>query len=245
MARFVAIALGLVVVGAFASSGSAAPVVESAKGRARIDWTRGQIIAVGAAAGDLRAPSAAVARVKARRIAGKRARTRLKALAAGVTLAGGGTVADKLSANAAATRRLDAAVARARELDLRYGSDGSVTATLALPLEAVRLALAGAPRPARAGGPTAVIVQAPAGLTVPRLGLALGAGAERYIGPVVFHRGTASATTDSRLGKRIVRAGAASLRSGVLQLTGIDAAKLGAARKAGALIVVVLPEKGK
>jgi hypothetical protein len=78
------------------------------------------VVARGAAAADLRAPSAAIARVKAERQA--RAQAEKKIIAALVELG------DARDAEA-----LNKEVAEAKISDERYGSDGSVSLTLTLP----------------------------------------------------------------------------------------------------------------
>src|SRR5687767_10233649 len=70
-----------------ARSGEAGAVVMALGPDARVDWTRGLLVATGAAAGDLRAPSPEVARVKAERQARDAARTRLRRAARDLHLA--------------------------------------------------------------------------------------------------------------------------------------------------------------
>src|SRR5689334_15712276 len=130
-----------------ALAAGAAAAKESALVRPRPDrvevrWTDARLEAVGAGAADIRAPNADVARVGATRVALEAARARLAKAAADLPVAGGGTVGDRLKADADARARLDAAVARAVDASARYSSDGSVELTVALPLEAVRVALA-------------------------------------------------------------------------------------------------------
>jgi hypothetical protein len=81
--------------------------------------------AEGAAAADLRAPSAAIARVKAERQA--RAQAERKIVAALVELGHGGGDLDALNKE----------VADAKVADERYGSDGSVALTLVLGVDKV------------------------------------------------------------------------------------------------------------
>jgi hypothetical protein len=69
----------------------------------------------GAAAADLRTPNAQVARIKAERTARERAEKKLR---------------DKLEAIGATD--LDAALAKAETVEIRYGSDGSVEVKLQL-----------------------------------------------------------------------------------------------------------------
>jgi hypothetical protein len=115
-----------------------------------------------------------------------------------------------------------------------------------VPLEAVRVAVTGptAPPAWSEDAPTAVIVDAPAGLEAPLLGLTLATGAARYQGPVVFYMSAKVAATDARLGPRVLRARATGIRYGVLELggdKGLAAAQVTSLRDSGALVVVVLP----
>src|SRR5688572_8785409 len=118
------------------ATAAAQPVVRDLGDGARVDWTRGLLVARGAAAGDLRAPSPAVARLAAERRARQAARDQLRALAAAIPTGDG----KKLGApDGAAAARLDAALGRTIDLTTDYGTDGSVVLTCALPLEALRV----------------------------------------------------------------------------------------------------------
>lgn len=215
-------------------------VIES-HGEVTIDWSLGVARARGASAGDLRAPSAAVARVGAERTARASAREQLSAAAAALTLADGRTVEDATKEPAAAAR-LDAILDQTSLFHADYGTDGSVVVAEQLPLEAVRLAVVGAPAPPPdPDGPTAVLVDARKALEGPVLGLTLASGGERYAGPTIFYRGTTAARGDARLGDRVVEARATARDGDTLTLAdGADVAKL---RRAGALVVVLLPVK--
>jgi len=217
--------------------------------RSHIDWTRGLIVETGAAAGELRAPSPAVARVAALRRARQAARARLHKAAVGLSLAEGAPVSERVAADASLAARLDSAVQRTLDLDVDYSSDGSVVLSVGLPLEAVRGALAGATAPPGkqgAGAPSAIIVDASGALKGPVLGLALAAGTERYAGPTVFYASARAAARDPRLGPRKLRARAARRDGGLLWLAGgngaLEPAALASAREAGALVVVLLPK---
>ena len=221
--------------------GSAALVRDLGEG-AQLDWTRGLLVARGAAAGDLRAPSPNVARLGAERGARDAARTRLRDLAMRTPLAGGGTVGQALKKDAAAASRLDRALEATIDLDVDLGTDGSVVLRTALPLEAVRAALHGpSPMPvgAPADAPTALVVtgaRLPGG---PALGLAISAGPERYAGPTLFLARPPQAG-DPRIGERPVRVRAGKASGGAIELTGEGAAAvLESARSAGALVVIV------
>ena len=219
----------------------AALVQDLGKG-AQLDWTRGLLIARGAAAGDLRAPSPNVARLGAERSARDAARGRLREVAARTPLAGGGTVAQALKKDPAAAARLDRALEEIIDLDVDLGTDGSVVLRAALPLEAVRAAIHGPSRMpvgAPADAPTALVVtgaRLPAG---PALGIALTAGPERYEGPTLF-LARPPAADDPRIGERPVQARAGKTAGGAIELTGEGAAAaLESARAAGALVVIV------
>ncbi len=216
--------------------------VIEARGEVTIDWSLGVARARGASAGDLRAPSAAVARVGAERTARATARELLVHTAAGLVLADGRAVEAATGNDAAATARLEAALDQTRLAHADYGTDGSVVVAEELPLEAVRLAVAGAPAPPpEPDGPTAVLVDARKALDGPVLGLSLSAGGERYAGPTIFYRDAAAARADVRLGERVEEARATSRDGETLALAdGADVARL---RRAGALVVVLLPVK--
>jgi len=216
-------------------------VVVSLGAGAQVDWTRGLLIATGAAAGDLRAPSPELARLKAERQARDAARAELRRLARELRLADGRELGAALEGEAEA--RFDRALEAVIDEQVEHASDGSVTLAAALPLEAARAALSGASPPAGAGerGPTAIVVDAGRHLKRPALGVKLAAGSERYAGPTVFAT-RSEAVGPERLGERPVRARASSYRGGALHLAGGEAAaQLAGARAAGALVVVELP----
>jgi hypothetical protein len=237
---------------AWAAPRSQAVIVPIEHGGA-IDWTRGLVIAVGAAPGDIRAPSPDLARVGAERRARAQARERLLAAARALRVIdpkdrpGDELVGEHADADAAVAERLAAAAARALDLSVDYGSDGSVVLTVGLPLEAVRQAVrpaaardALAPSwPPAAPAPTAVIVDARGVLDAPVLGLGLVAGAHDYAGPTVFHGGAGAAAADARRGPRPVRTRATALRDGRL-VVDLPAADLAAAHAARALVIVII-----
>lgn len=209
-----------------------------------IDWTRGLVIASGAAAADLRARSPAVARAGAERRARRQAEQKLERIAETVPLAGGGEVGaalDDLDEGDAA-EILSRAAARAIDVDVDYGSDGSVVVRLGLPLEALRSAVAGpGAAPAGRDSPSGVIVRARDTLDEPALGLKLVAGDERYAPPVVFTRRAAAG--DARLGDDYLEAQATARRGAAIEVD-LDPDELALARDAGALVVVVLGRSG-
>lgn len=222
--------------------GERGAVVTSLGPGAEVDWTRGLLIATGAAAGDLRAPSPELARLKAERQARDAAREELRRLARDLNLADGRELGAALEGEAKA--RFERALEAVVDERVEHASDGSVVLAAALPLEAARAALSGASPPAGAGGergPTAIVVDAGRHLKRPALGVKLAAGSERYAGPTVFATRSEAVGPD-RLGERPVRAKATSYRGGALHLAGDDAAaQLAGARAAGALVVVELP----
>ena len=127
---------------------------------ARIDWAAGRVIAGGTGIADRHAPSPAVALGTSRRGAEDAAKQRIAAKLGSLPLASGGTLADKL-ADPAIKARIDAAVEAAIAIDAEPETDGSWRVTLAVPIEALRVAL-GAPRalpPAGDHGPPIIVVE--------------------------------------------------------------------------------------
>ena len=148
----------------------------AASDAARVDWAAGWVIAGGTGIADRHAPSPAVALGTSRRGADDAARQRIAAALGALPLAGGGTLADRLT-DAAVQARVDAALAAAIEVAAEPETDGSWHVTRAVPLEAIRLALA-APRelpPGGDSGPPVVIVE---GVTArPAIGWTVGGAA--------------------------------------------------------------------
>jgi hypothetical protein len=213
------IAAGLLTVCAVAR----ADVTTTASG-ATVDWSHGVITAHGVGPADRHAPSPAVARDAARVRAEDAARAAL------------GTAAKQLpgvEAGALADAALARAVARATVVAMDVGTDGSVTVALALPIEAVRVAIAGPRRaePAAGDAPPAVIVDATRLEVTPRVGLAIGA----WTGPVLFVD-AAPKDGDPRVGDHPVRRTATGLAGAALAIDGDPPA-------AGALAVVVIRGK--
>ncbi|HWM88870.1 MAG TPA: hypothetical protein VNO33_23625 [Kofleriaceae bacterium] len=216
-------------------------VVASLGPGARVDWTRGVLVATGAAAGDLRAPSSELARVKAERQARDAARARLRRLARDLPLAAGGKLGSKLEGEAG--ERLDRALAAVIDERIDHASDGSVVLAAVLPLEAARAAVFGAGEPSTGErGPTAVLVDAGRHLKRPVLNLALAAGGEKYAGPTVF-ASRAEAIDEKRLGARPMRVRASGFKGGALQIGKDAGSQLADARAAGALVVVELSRR--
>ena len=216
-----------------------------------IDWTRGLVIATGAAPGDIRAPSPDLARVGAERRARAQAQERLLATARALRM-DERLVGERADGDAAVAGRLAAAVARALDLTVDYGSDGSVVLTAGLPLEAVRQAVQpdapvdavveaapGSSAKPAAQAPTAIIVDARGVLEAPVLGLGLVTGGHEHVGPAVFHGGAAAAAADARRGARAARTRATALRDGRL-VVDLPGAELAAANAARALVIVII-----
>jgi hypothetical protein len=145
----------------------------TAPAHADVDWAKGLVTAPGIGLADRQAPNPAVARGPARRRAEDAARTALAKAVPALPLAGGGTVADKLG-DATVKARVDAAVAGAIGVTADPETDGSWRVTMAVPIEAVRQAIAGPRALGAAGdaGPAVVIVE---GVTAtPAIGMTIG-----------------------------------------------------------------------
>ena len=219
-----------------------------------VDWTRGMILAVGAATGDLRAPSPAIARLTAQRRARAQAHERLLARASALQV-DDQTIAVHARDEQVAARLRDA-VDHAIDVAIDHGSDGSIVLTAGLPLEAVRLAVTGIPtstvaasRPARKP-PTAILIDARGVLEQPALGLQIEVDGTSYAGPAVFYRELGRARLDSRAGERVIRGRATGKRDSRLLLAtgkaagknagGVSGASIEAAATAGALVIIVI-----
>lgn len=140
--------------------GGSAAADRDAADAARIDWAAGWVIAGGTGIADRHAPSPAVALGTSRRGAEEAARQRIARALGALPLAEGGTLASRLS-DPEVQARVDAALAAAIEVAAEPETDGSWHVTRAVPLEAIRLALA-TPRALRPGGdtgPPVVIVE--------------------------------------------------------------------------------------
>jgi hypothetical protein len=107
------------------ASAAADPLVENLDAGASIDWRAGALTVTGAAAAELRMPSAASARARAERAARQAAMTRLGALLRQLPLARG----RHLDADAVA-RAVARAAARMQPADLDYASNGGATVRL-------------------------------------------------------------------------------------------------------------------
>jgi hypothetical protein len=214
---------------------------EPGPGKTTVDWSAGQLLATGAAVADPRAPNPDVARVSAERAARERALEELGRAARKLELAGGGSVGERARGDAAVEQRLAGALERARTLEASYGSDGSTRVVVALPLEAVRLAVAPAAAPnAPPGGPTAIVVDARAHKARPVLGVSLHAGATKAAPlPTVWYADVEAAAADPRAGARLLRTEAKSVKGGVIEVA-LAPEELEQATMAGALVIVVV-----
>ncbi len=101
---------------------------------AKVDWARGLVIADGIGVADRHAPSPAVARGTSRRVAEDRAKATIRGALAKLPVASGGTAGDKAA---------QAALSAAFALDAEPETDGAWRVTMAVPIEAVRQAIAG------------------------------------------------------------------------------------------------------
>jgi hypothetical protein len=130
-----------------------------ATAEADVDWGKGLVTAPGIGLADRQAPNPAVARGPSRRRAEEAARVALANQLPALALAGGGTLAARLS-DPAIKARVDAAVAGAFSVSAEPETDGSWTVTMAVPIEALRQALT-APRAITASdaGPAVAIVE--------------------------------------------------------------------------------------
>jgi hypothetical protein len=147
---------------------------------ARVDWAGGQITAGGTGIADRHAPSPAIALGTSRRGAEAVARRRITAALGALPLATGGTLASRLT-DRAVTARLDAAVSAALTVAAEPETDGSWHVTLAVPLEAIRIALATA-RPLPPGGDRGAPVVVVDGVTAaPAIGWTVGGVAAAVI----------------------------------------------------------------
>ncbi len=139
-----------------------------------VDWVRGLVTAEGIGVANRAAPTPAAARGPARRLAEDAARKRLAAQLPALPLADGGKLETRLG-DPAIKAAIDRAVANAFAVTAELETDGSWRVTMAVPVEAIRQALA---RGARVlgndpdAGPAVVIVDGAA--ATPAVGYKLG-----------------------------------------------------------------------
>jgi hypothetical protein len=125
-------------------------VLVPAIAHADVDWASGLVTASGVGIADRHAPNPAVARGTSRRGAEDAAKKKLADEIAALPVARGGKVGDKAK-DKAIEDRLAAAVDHALTVSAEPETDGAWRVTLAVPIEAVRQALAG-PRTLPAAG---------------------------------------------------------------------------------------------
>ncbi len=225
----------IALLGALAVGARAKPVVQKLPGRGSVNWTRGVILAEGAASADLQAPRARIARVRAERIARERATAKLAEQARALPVAAGGTVGERLDADEVARRRFDRAVARALDERVDYDSDGSVNVVLALPVEAVRSAVHGPSAAPEEDEPTALLIVATSVMKRPEVGVGIRGRDGEYSGATVFYRDKRAAAKDPRLGEVVARH-TATERDGAFLVVNADLA----VGKAQPVVVVVI-----
>lgn len=201
------------------------------------------VIATGAMAGDIRAPTPSVARVGAERGAREQAQARLLAGAKKLKTADGKTVGKLADGDKQIAARLERVAQQSIDLDIDYSSDGSVVLEAGLPIEAVRAAVYGADAPpegAEDGAIAALVVDARKLRKLrPVIGLAVSAGGSRYRGPVVFSDDAKSIAGDARFAGTRTRVEAAKLDGDSLVISDGESA-VAAAKRAGAPVVVLV-----
>ena len=156
--------LALVLVGALAASAHA---------ETKVDWAKGLVTAEGIGIADRHAPDPAVARGTARRPAEEAARKELRAKVLALPLAGGGKVGDRAT-DPAVKARLESAIESAFSIAGEPETDGSWTVTMAVPIEAVRQALAGARELPAAGDAAPAVVVVDGVAATPAVGWKIG-----------------------------------------------------------------------
>jgi hypothetical protein len=177
----------------------------------KIDWARGLVTADAVGIADRHAPNPAVARGTSRRGAEQAAQKLLADKLDDLPLATGGKVGDKAK-DKAVKARLERAVASAITVAADPETDGAWKVTLGLPIEAVRLAIAG-PRALGHGdkGPAVIVVE---GVTAkPAVGWKIG-GVEAAAIWV---------TAVPAWAKDAPHVKAKSAKAGVIEVAGIDA----------------------
>jgi len=133
----------------------------ASRARADVDWAKGLVTAEGIGVANRSAPTPAAARGPARRLAEEAARKKLAAQVGGLAVASGGTVDAKRKKDAGVKQAIERAVEEAFVVAADPETDGSWKVTMAVPIEALRLALAGQPRSVTAAGdagPAVVVV---------------------------------------------------------------------------------------
>jgi hypothetical protein len=197
---------------------------------AAVDWQKGLLVARGAAAADLRAPSPDIARVAAERAARGDLEKRLRAALRGLPIAGGGTVGGRADKDARAKAALDEIVEGTLP-ERTLHSDGSVTVQVTVPLRRVVESVLGAAAETEERA-TLLLVDARKVKARPALGWRVRAGDVTRAAPTYF---AGEAPAEAGAGEAL-RARATAARDGVL-VVDLPGAKLADAR--GLWVVVV------
>jgi hypothetical protein len=150
-----------------------AVVVSSSIAHAEVDWAKGLVTADGIGVASRAAPTPAAARGPARRMAEEAAKKKLAPQLGALPLAAGGTLEAKLK-DAGVKAAVDKAVANAIVVDAEPQTDGSWKVTMAVPIEALRLAIGGGPRALGTDSGPAIVVVDGAGATKPAIGYTIG-----------------------------------------------------------------------
>jgi hypothetical protein len=140
---------------------------------ADVDWARGLVTADGIGVANRAAPTPASARGPARRLAEEAARKRLAAQLDALPLAGGGTLEKRTKGDVKVA--VDRAIAHAIVIAADPETDGSWKITMAVPIEALRLAIAGGPRAAAADDAAPAVVVVEVDKVKPAIGYKVGA----------------------------------------------------------------------
>ena len=214
-------------------------------GEVTVNWTRGLLSVRAGASADLRAPTASIARVKAKRTAMEIATERL--LHAATELPWGPPSSPSPSLTTTQLLHLQSSVIL---LSTVYSSDGSVVMTVGLPIEAIRVTRLG--REARqppaidlGKAPTALRIQL-AGIK-PAIGYAIQAGSVVYRGPMLWRPSTLPRKDPHQAqkmraieGPRVVTVTANSYENGVIKLPLAQKALLEQVSTARSPVVVLL-----
>lgn len=187
-------------------------LTSSAEAGVEVDWARGLVIADAVGVANRHAPSPAVARGTSRRGAEQVAKQQLAARIAELPLAGGGKVRDRAKDEA-----IEAALARAVERALTLAAepetDGAWTVTLAVPIEAVRQAIAGPRTLPQDGDKGAAVVVVEGVKAKPAVGWTVGG----------HEAATLWVSEVPAWAKDAPRVKATSAKGGAIEVTGIDA----------------------
>jgi len=228
-----------------ASPAAAKPVTGDFGDGVMVDWSRGTMNAPGAAPGDLRAPTPAMARTKAQRLARQRARARLGEAALRLPVFGDGALGEHLGG-----RRdgLEASLAQSTVSSETLGSDGSAVVSVTLGLDGLRTLLGGPTQPVKAQAPgkgapksevDSLVIDARGIALGPALGVAVVADDARYRGPVLFFTSRREALADARVGKHR-DAKAVALTADAVRIEGLAAAELTALAEGAPVIAFVI-----